>query len=169
MALRQPVNLTDKASLSPITSGAALTAELSNVAYPETSGKRAMFDLVPINRGASTGTVPVELFIGGLANFRLRPADQSAMFVRVVAVYTTSVGSSDATFELVFAVTNRGGTVAILANSTTVRMPAAVVGSSTLVPTIVGGNIILTATGTAGDVNGRWAARAYIAEVTDLG
>ena len=167
MALRQPVNLTDKASLNPITSGAALTAELSNVAYPETSNKRWTFNLFPVNRGATAGATATELFIGGLANFRLRPADQSTMFVRVFGVYNSSVGANDTVFELTMGVTNRGGTVIILANNTSTKMPT--VSAATLVPTIVGGNLVLTAAGVAGDANGRWEATVMCAEVTDLG
>ena len=167
MALRQPVNLTDKASLNPITSGAALTAELSNVAYPECSNKRWTFNLFPVNRGATTGATATELFIGGLANFRLRPADQSTMFVKVFGVYTSAVGANDTVFEITLGVTNRGGTVIILANNTTVKMPTA--STVALVPTIVGGNIIFTATGVAGDTNGRFEATVMVAEVTDLG
>lgn len=167
MALRQPVNLTDKASLNPITSGAALTAELSNVAYPESSNKRWTFNLFPINRNATAGATATELFIGGMANFRLRPADQSTMFVRVFGVYNSSVGANDTVFELTLGVTNRGGTVIILANSVSTKMPT--VSTATMVATISAGNIVLTATGVAGDANGRWEATVMVAEVTDLG
>ena len=167
MALRQPVNLTDKASLNPITSGAALTAELSNVAYPESSNKRWLFNLFPINRNATAGATATELFIGGMANFRMRPADQSTMFIRVLGVYNSSVGANDTVFELTLGVTNRGGTVIILANSVSAKMPT--VSAALLVATIVGGNIVLTATGVAGDANGRWQATMQVSEVTDLG
>ena len=167
MALRQPVNLTDKASLNPITSGAALTAELSNVAYPESSNKRWTFNLFPINRGATTGATATELFIGGLANFRLRPADQSTMFIKAFGVYTSAVGANDSVIEVTMGVTNRGGTVIILANSTTTKMPT--VSTVGIVPTIVGGNIVFTATGVAGDTNGRFELTVMVAEVTDLG
>ena len=167
MALRQPVNLTDKASLNPITSGAALTAELSNVAYPESSNKRWLFNLFPINRNATAGATATELFIGGMANFRMRPADQSTMFIRVLGVYNSSVGANDTVFELTLGVTNRGGTVIILANSVSTKMPT--VSAALLVATIVGGNIVLTATGVAGDANGRWQATMQVSEVTDLG
>lgn len=167
MALRQPVNLTDKASLSAITSGAALTAELSNVAYPESSNKRWLFNLFPINRNATAGATATELFIGGMANFRMRPADQSTMFIRVLGVYNSSVGANDTVFELTMGVTNRGGTVIILANSVSTKMPT--VSTALLVATIVAGNIVLTATGVAGDANGRWQATMQVSEVTDLG
>ena len=167
MALRQPVNLTDKASLNPITSGAALTGELANVAYPESSNKRWLFNLFPINRNSTAGATATELFIGGMANFRMRPADQSTMFVRVLGAYNSSVGANDTVFELSLGVTNRGGTVIILANSVSTKMPTA--STALLVATIVAGNIVLTATGVAGDANGRWQATMQVSEVTDLG
>lgn len=167
MALRQPVNLTDKASLNPITSGAALTAELSNVAYPETSNKRWTFNLFPINRNATTGATATELFIGGMANFRFRAADQSTCFIKIFGVYNSSVGANDTVFELTMGMTNRGGTVIILANNSTTKMPTA--STVNMIPTIVGGNLVLTCTGVAGDVNGRWEATLMVAEVTDLG
>ena len=169
MALRQPVNLTDKASLNPITSGAALTAELSNVAYPESSNKRWLFNLLPINRNATAGTTATELFIGGVANFRMRPADQSVMLIRVLGVYTCSVAASDSGFEIVMAVANRGGTVTFLGTATNVKFPVAGAGTPTLTPTIVAGNIVITAAGAAGDANGRWQATMQVSEVTDLG
>lgn len=167
MALRQPVNLTDKASLSVITSGAALTAELSNAAYPEGSNKRRLFNLFPINRNATAGATATELFIGGMANYRLRPADQSTMMVKCYGVYNSSVGASDTGFELALVVTNRNGTVIILGGSTTIKYPTA--STALLVATIVAGNIVLTATGVAGDANGRWQVVATVSEVTDLG
>ena len=167
MALRQPVNLTDKASLNPVTSGAALTAELANAAYPECSNKRWLFNLFPINRNATAGATATELFIGGVANFRMRPADQSTMLIRVLGVYNSSVGGSDTAFELVMALTNRGGTVVFLGTPTVVKFPTA--GVPTLVATIVAGNIVLTATGVAGDANGRWQATMQVSEVSDLG
>lgn len=167
MALRQPVNLTDKASLNPITSGGALTAELSNVAYPESSNKRWTFNLYPINRNATTGATATELFIGGMANFRFRAADQSTCFVKVFGVYNSSVGANDTVCEITLGMTNRNGVVIIIAGSTNVRMPAA--STATIIPTIVGGNLVLTASGVAGDLNGRWEATLMCAEVTDLG
>jgi hypothetical protein len=167
MANRQPVNLTDKASLNTIVSGASLTSELANVAYPESSNKRWSFNLFPINRNATTGATATELFIGGMANFRFRAADQSTVFCKVYGVYNSSVGANDTVFELTFGMTNRGGTVILLANNTTVKMPTA--STVVLVPTIVGGNLVLTATGVAGDVNGRWQATLVVSEVTDLG
>ena len=167
MALRQPVNLTDKASLNPITSGAALTSELSNVAYPESSNKRFTFNLYPINRNATIGTTATELFIGGMANFRFRAADQSTCFIKVYGVYNSSVGGNDTVFEVTLGMTNRGGVVIILPNSTNVKMPAA--STAAVAATISAGNLVLTATGVAGDVNGRWEATLIVAEVTDLG
>jgi hypothetical protein len=102
-----------------------------------------------------------------MANFRFRAADQSTVFCKVYGVYNSSVGANDTVFELTFGMTNRGGTVILLANNTTVKMPTA--STVVLVPTIVGGNLVLTATGVAGDVNGRWQATLVVSEVTDLG
>ena len=167
MALRQPVNLTDKASLNPITSGAALTAELSNVAYPESSNKRWTFNLFPINRNATTGATATELFIGGMANFRFRAADQSTCFIKIFGVYNSSVGANDTAFELTMGMTNRGGVVTILANSVTTKFPTA--STANIAATISAGNLVLTATGVVGDVNGRWEATLMVSEVTDLG
>jgi hypothetical protein len=167
MPQRQTVILTDKASTNVVTSGAALTAELANVAYPESANKRFSFDMYPTARAASTGATPVEMFIGGVANFRFRPADQSTVFVKIWGVYTCSNGANDTVFEITQGITNRAGTVIILANSTNVKMPTA--STATLVPTIVGGNMVLTATGVAGDTNGRWSAKLLVEEVTDVG
>lgn len=167
MAQRQPTVLTDKASTNPVVSGAALTGELANVAYPETSSKRFMFDYAPTARASVQGATPTELFIGGTANFRFRPADTSAVVCKIHGVYCSATAANDTAFELTLAMQNRAGVVTILAGNTSTKMPAA--NAATLVPTIVGGNLVLTATGIAGDTNGRWSARLTCCEVTDLG
>ena len=167
MANRQLVNIADKTSTNVAVSGPALTAELANQAYPESSNKRFMFDLGVAANGVTSGATAAELFIDGMTNFRFRPADQSTVFVKVFGCYTSSVGANDTVFEITAGITNRAGTVTLLANSTNVKMPNA--STATLVPTIVGGNLVLTATGVAGDANGRWAARLIVSEVTDLG
>jgi len=167
MANRQTIILTDKASTNPVVSGAALTGEMANQAYPESGHKRFTFNLVPLLGTATAGATPAELFIDGVANFRFRAADQSTVFVKIFGCYTSSVGANDTVFEITLGMTNRGGTVTLLANSTNVKMPNA--STATLVPSIVGGNLVLTATGVAGDANGRWDARLLINEVTDLG
>jgi hypothetical protein len=167
MANRYPSVLTNKASTNTTISGAELTGELSNKAYPESAGTRFTLNYAPLGRGATAGATPAELFIDGTANFRFRPADQSTVICKVLGAYTCSAGANDTVFELTFGITNRGGTVILLANSVTVKMPNA--STATLVPTIVGGNLVLTATGVAGDANGRWTARMIVNEVTDLG
>lgn len=167
MAIRPQFNLTDKASTNPAISGPALSAELATQAFPESSHKRQSFHLTTANAAATAGAVATELFIDGLQNFRFRIADQSTALVKIWGVYTSSVGSSDTAFELTAAVTNRAGVVTLLANSTNVKFPTAAV--PTLVLTTATPNLILTATGVAGDANGRWDARMEVVEVTDVG
>lgn len=167
MANRQLVNLGDKTSTNPVVSGAALTAEMANQAYPESSNKRFTFNMGVANNGVTSGATATELFIDGTPNFRFRPADQSTVYVKALGCYTSSVGANDTVFEVTMGITNRGGTVTLLANSTNVKMPTA--STATLVPTIAGGNLVMTATGVAGDANGRWDVRLIVNEVTDLG
>ena len=162
MAIRELVNITDKASLVPGVAGLALTLEQANTAFPEGGNKRQLLNLSAV----STGATPVELFVGGVNAFRIKPVADSVLIMQVSAVYYASVAGSRVAFDLIVACTNSGGTVALLGAVTTTKFGA---GASNLVVTAGANGIIFTGTGVAGDLNGRWAARANITEVTDLG
>jgi hypothetical protein len=167
MANRPVFNLVDKASTNVAISGPALSAELATQAFPESGNKRQSFHLFVAANGVTSGATPQELFIDGIQNFRFRIADQSTALIKVWGAYTSSVGGSDTVFELTAGVTNRAGVVALLANSTNVKMPNA--STATLVLTVATPNVIITATGIAGDANGRWDARLEVVEITDIG
>lgn len=165
MAQRLPVNLTDKSSLNPVVSGLALTNELANVAFPESSSKRFTFNLTNVLGVPSVGAAPVELTIDGVPNFRFRPADTSTVFCDLTVVYTSSVSSSS--HQLRFTILNRAGVVSLVSDSTNTKMPTA---SPALVSlNIVAGQLQVTIAGVAGDIAGRSKARLTITEITDLG
>lgn len=167
MATRIATILSEKSSTNALTSGLALTNELANQAFPEGSSKRSVFNLTNQAGTVGAGTTPLELFIDGVANFRLRPADTSTMLVEIHATYCASGAATSAVHHLRAGLINRAGTVTILADSLTNKMPNA--STTTVALTIVASQLVVTCTGAAGDTNGRWKARVTVTEVTDLG
>lgn len=167
MAARFSINLAQKASTDPLVQGLALTNELANQAFPETSHKRWTFALANQAGTVGSGATPLELFIDGVANFRLRPADTSTMMVEAVIVHTSSTASSSSvhTFRGVFM--NRAGVTSLLADSTTVKMPSVVAASISV--GVIANQVAFNCSGVGGDTNGRWNGRVTVTEVTDLG
>lgn len=168
MASRFATNLTQKSSTDPLVRGLALTNELTNQAYPESSHKRWTFSLSNVAGTVGTGTTPLELFIDGLANFRLRAADSSTMMIELVLCYYGNQAGNTAVHTYRGAVQNRAGVIVLISDSTNTKMPIGA--ASVLAVSLNGANEVqFLATGLAGDTAGRWQGRATVTEVTDLG
>lgn len=166
MAQRIQVNLADKASLNPVVSGLALTNELANCAFPESSSKRWTFPLSLPAGTVSAGNVQSEVFIGGTPNFRFRPADTSTAHVNIIMTYTCSVTASCSSHTLNFTMLNRAGVVTFLPDNTNTKMPAAV--AAAVGVAVVANQLTVLCNGVAGDAQGRWNGRMTVTEVTDM-
>ena len=167
MAARIQTNITDKASTNTTFAGASLTNELANQAFPESSSKRWTFGVRNLNGTAGTGSTPLEIFIDGVFNFRIKVADTSTIMVEGTICYTASGAATSAVHTIRLAMMNRAGTTTILADSTNTKMPIAA--TSSVTPSVISSELLLTCAGAVGDTNGRWRGRLTVTEVTDLG
>lgn len=168
MAARYPVNLTNKASLDPVVRGLALTNELANQAFPESSHKRWTFSVSNEAGVVGVGANPIELFVDGSANFRIRTAESSTTMIEAVLCYYGANTGNNAVHTYRGAISNRNGTVVIISDSTNTKMPIGA--STTLVVSLIALNQVqFLVTGVAGDTAGRWQGRVTITELTDLG
>lgn len=169
MATRPRFNKADLASNVPTVQGNALTAELITQAFPESQQKRKFFDFYPLNRAATSGATPVELFIDGVQNFRFGIAERSTCMFKALVTYNCSVAGSNVAFEVTGAYTNIGGVVSAVAAATVTKIGASTATFAVGIdaPTQ---SLTFTGTGVAGDANGRWTMGIYsVTEVTDLG
>lgn len=161
---------TDIASANTVTSGNALSAELATQAFPESQQKRKFFDFFTLGKAATSGATATELFIDGVQNFRLRIADRSTCIIKALATYNSAVSANDTGFELTVVARNSGGTLTILGTQLAVKYPGA--STASIVATVDNPTqaLVFTATGVAGDTNGRWAMSIIgMNEVTDIG
>lgn len=168
MASRLTPSISNKASTDPLVRGLALTNELANQAFPESSHKRWTFSLSNAAGTVGAGNTPLELFIDGTANFRLRAADSSTMMIELVLCYYGNQAGNTGVHTFRGAVQNRAGVVVLISDSTNTKMPIGA--ASVLAVSLNGaGEVQFLATGLIGDTAGRWQGRATITEITDLG
>ncbi|UTQ79826.1 hypothetical protein [Plectonema phage JingP1] len=170
MPTRPIFSKADIASSNPVTSGNALSAELATQAFPESQQKRKFFDLFPLNKGFTTGATPTELFIDGVQNFRFRVAERSVVTIKAIGVYCPNVDGSMTGFELTVVARNVAGFPLILGTQLQVKYPGASTASIVASVDNATQSLVFTATGIAGDGNGRWAMSIIgVSEVTDIG
>jgi hypothetical protein len=156
-------NVADKASPVAATRAAALQAEMASISYPPQSDRRNVYRLAC----STVAATPKELGVDNVANWRLRLPKVGAFLVRVEWSFlsNTVIGNS------------AGGTTRVcgyvVAGTATLQPLAAnkfpTAATATFVITASGQDLIMTATGNAGDTVGYWTATAYVVDVTDLG
>jgi hypothetical protein len=170
MAVRPQFSHGDKGSLVPGVAGAASAAEFCTQAFPESSNKRQWFNMAPL-LGPTQGATPTEVFIDGVQGFRFRVPNSGVSILKIQATYFPPNAPANATaFEYAFAATNVNGVITVLANGVFNKMPTASTAALAVTADSPTQSLVVTATGVAGDVNGRWDIRCTgISEVTDIG
>lgn len=165
MPMRRPIFTTsDKSAATPAVRGAAMAAELSTAAWPESMDKRREFlarNIVP-----SSGATPVELTCDGLAGFRFRLAQSSIVRIVGSAVYISSATRESFTINATYL--NLNGTLSAIVTPSIVRT-----GATTAAFAITTDNptesLVFTGTGVAGDTQGWWQLDIDVNERTEIG
>lgn len=171
MATRRLYNQADLASNVAATMGNALTANLANSFAPESQNKVNTLSLRPTGGAFTSGSTATELFIDGIANYRLGTFDRMTMAVKALVTYNASVAGSNASFDVTATVQNVAGALTLIGTPVVTKAGTSAAGFSVGVDNNAAVQALtFTGAGVAGDTNGSWDMQIYsIVVSTDLG